>query len=368
VELILNSMQEGMLVLSDEGEVLQANQMMYQLVGRGYAFTLEEVFEVKREEGGSLRGVILSRSGERIPVQVSQLQLGAAQSGILSRGATLMLFFDLRERVRMEEQEQYLAFQSGVAEMSATLLHNVGNAITGINGYISLQEDRGRQLADVERSLRALGQKSANGEITLEKCAQGFDLVARVIDSEGLNNTTRQMRNGVDRISTILRAHRTFDQQEQVITTFNGCTMVEDAAELVRDDCVAAGVDLTLQCGQQLYLKLPRNPLIQMVLNLLKQGIESVRRRKLLEPGLTGTLTLQMSAAGENRVRLVVSDNGVGVTEQQRSELFVANAAEGGQRLHSVANFANSIGGEIRAESGGEMQGTRFIVVLPQQR
>ena len=43
---------------------------------------------------------------------------------------------DISERKSLEHQQQYVAFQSGVAEMSASILHNIGNTVGGINGYI----------------------------------------------------------------------------------------------------------------------------------------------------------------------------------------------------------------------------------------
>ena len=369
VELILNSMQEGMVVLDSEGGLLRANQTMVQLVGGGQEFSLDEVFQLEREHGSMMRGVILSSSGERIPVQVSQLQLSGWQVNGVSDGVRLMLFYDLRERVRMEEQAQYLAFQSGVAEMSATLLHNVGNAITGISGYVNALEVRSGQLVHVEQTLQALSRQSADGEISLDKCAQGFDLISRALDSDGLNEATEKMKEGVERISSILRAHRSFDQRKVVASTFQCCAMVEDALELIRDDCETAGVLLELHCDNTLYLTLPRNPMIQMVVNLVRNGLESILRRQQFEQEPAGKVVVEISAAEENMILLLVKDNGIGVGVHQQREIFTQrhslNIADGVDHLHSVANFINSIKGQITVESDGHMQGAVFRIVFP---
>lgn len=69
------------------------------------------------------------------------------------------------------------------------------------------------------------------------------------------------------------------------------------------------------------------------------------------------------------RLRLAVSDNGVGVSPEQRPGIFrygySTKERGSGFGLHATANFVQECGGSIRLESPGPDQGATLILELP---
>ena len=105
------------------------------------------------EQKGQREELVVDRmlrcsSGDPIPVSASGSLLHNIDGG--TSGVVLMLH-DLRERKKAEQREQYSAFQSGVAEMTANILHNVGNTIQGMGSATS---DLGKHAKDLGSAAR----------------------------------------------------------------------------------------------------------------------------------------------------------------------------------------------------------------------
>lgn len=369
IEYILDSIHEGVVVLDTQGKVVRANRVMADLMGGGGTFSMEQLEEGRSVKSGSMEGALHANTGERIPVLISQLKLEHESADESQAGVTLMLFHDLRARIRIGEQEQYLAFQSGVAEMSATLLHNVGNAITGINGNLNRLEQWIAQMQRLEQMLQNLSKQTAAEKLTYAQCSDGFRLSAEVIDSQGLSKIVSDLQEGAGRIGGIIRAHRATDLQKVSAATFNICPMLEDTVMLLRDDFASAGVVLQTSCEEELSLTMPRNQMIQMVLNLLKNALQAVQAHQRIERSLSGKVNLDVICVGNHEVVLTVRDNGVGIALERQRDIFVCqyDVESGTSRygLHSVANFVRSVGGRIELESDGHLQGASFKVILP---
>ena len=82
-----------------------------------------------------------------------------------------------------------------------------------------------------------------------------------------------------------------------------------------------------------------------------------------------GRIRVEARALGAGRLRLTVSDNGVGVTPEQRTGIFrygySTKQRGSGFGLHATANFVQESGGSIRLESPGPDQGATLILELP---
>lgn len=102
----------------------------------------------------------------------------------------------------------------------------------------------------------------------------------------------------------------------------------------------------------------------QVVLNLITNGLDS------LDPG--GEVTVEVGKTAE-AARIVVSDNGCGMTDEVVQHLFEPffTRRRGGQGtglgLSITYRIIQEHGGEIEAESKGTGCGSRFIVTLPDE-
>jgi signal transduction histidine kinase len=100
----------------------------------------------------------------------------------------------------------------------------------------------------------------------------------------------------------------------------------------------------------------------QVVINLIKNAIEALENRS------DATLTVVTEMPGEGEVRLVVADNGSGMSEETQKDLFspffTTKIGGVGLGLSVSQRIVRQHGGRIRVASRiGE--GTQFTVVLP---
>lgn len=380
VELILNSIEEGMLVLDNVGEVVKSNRVMRDLVGKGAPYTLSEIYKPLASEGEPGRGMIKTASAELIPVEMREIELQQEPSdGSTTPHSRLVLFYDLRDRIRMEEQEHYLAFQSGIAEMSMTLMHNVGNALTGINGNICAMEQKTAQLERIQRSLEELSERCMEQDFTLDKAAKGFTLVAQIVDHASLQKMVDGFKSGLSRIEGIVSSHRAMEHKEEGATQFSLDEMVKDSIDLLQSEYDQAEVELVFESLDLLHPYQPRNQMVQMMINLLRNSLEALQRRQQMEAELKrrvkrrvkGRVSVLVQELDSHTIRLTVSDNGIGMDQEQQSKLFLldfsSGAKPGGYGLHSVANFINSIRGSISVRHSAPMSGTTMEVTFPKE-
>lgn len=121
----------------------------------------------------NLRTEVLSRQGERIPILLSAGLVRENGTPI----ATVGVFSDLRERLRMEErlqaaQEQLLLNEKHVliAELAGAAAHELNQPLTAVQGYAEMLQRRGSDPAFVRRS----------AEVILHEAERMAEMVRRI--------------------------------------------------------------------------------------------------------------------------------------------------------------------------------------------
>ncbi len=144
--------------------------------------------------------------------------------------------------------------------------------------------------------------------------------------------------------------------------------VVEAAVETSRPQIDAAGLDFRLRLPDApLLVQVDEARLAQCVSNLLNNACK-------FTPA-PGRITLQVQAAGEDRVSVCVSDTGQGIAPDMLGKIFELFAQErrsgmGGNTglgigLALTRRLVEIQGGEIRVHSAGPGQGARFEILLP---
>jgi len=303
----------------------------------------------------------------------------------------LWMFEDITQLRRAEEQEQFSAFQSGLVEMSSTILHNIGNALTAVTGAIWRMEEGITELNKVGEAMRAVSelvekvveepQETAleGGAIDprLERVNKILQVAVNKVLPHALERLAeegmRPIQLSIQHITEIIQVQQGAARPESMNVACDLNKVVEDVLVMQATGLKRAEIEVEQAIPSEVgEPELPRNQLLQAVNNLIKNSFESIMQQKEADSALRGRLSvraLRVDEGGETVVHFVVADNGVGMSEALLTEVltfgFTTKSKGSGFGLHATVNFIESIGGRVRIESPGEGLGATVTLVLP---
>ncbi len=342
--------------------------------------------QVRAQFGRQARGEIITAAN--LPVQakdgrVFTVDINAFALAWDGRPCLAGFFRDTTERRRGEELERYSAFQAGIAEMATTVLHNIGNAITTVTNnaeaLLRASQDLGRVATLLERSAQEASDRLAQADSPQAEAERLVAIqltAAKAIEQlhrDALDERCRRIAASVEHIADIVRIQQAVAFPSASASTFDLGQVIHDALAMQDDTLrqhdiyVEVGIDPGLGA-----VTLSRNRLLQALLNLVKNAYEAIcARQQRAEPEghFAGHIRVEARALRGGRLRLAVSDNGVGVSPEQRPGIFrygySTKERGSGFGLHATANFVQECGGSIRLESPGPDQGATLILELP---
>jgi signal transduction histidine kinase len=368
---ILASMAEGLVVVDYNGAIERVNPSFERLVGREESVLLGVLVEALFEDGAASEERRLI-GGNKGSIPVSMTRAPIQQHRDTPPGEVLMIH-DLRDRIKAErtraEQENQLAYQAGLAEISANVLHNIGNAITTLTGR-SEQIDTG--LEDLLLIKQQLEQAASLEDVSrLQQGVKQTAVLLGEVVEEDLQESSRAVHVAVAHVAEIIAIQQELAHGNQAINTrFDISRVIHDTLALYQGSHQEQRIKMTVELSPLVeQVLLPKNPFQQVVTNLIKNAREAIQQRRALQGPLDGTIHLQLSPHGEDQFHLSLRDNGIGLEAEQLTTIFqrgVSSKEKGsGFGLHSVATFANALGGTIVAESKGRNQGATMILTLP---
>ncbi|MBT3309689.1 MAG: HAMP domain-containing protein [Gammaproteobacteria bacterium] len=386
LEEIFRSMVDGVLVIDNEGNIIKLNQRMEllcrqidsELIGHPLSelFSEEFAFSDFNEEGSQ---ETLIRPDDEIPVQVygALIQTPHMDTPI----GSVLVIHDLSDRIIAERQEQYAAFQAGIAEMGASVLHNIGNVITGMTGHLLKLQSKTKPLGRLLPSLTKYAEES-------QQIASESDdlevLRGRLVDSSKVLKGTseslhkihnefdglQKMEHGIRHIGDIISIQQSASRPVITATRFNLGQLVDDTYNLIDERLSKYNVEWNATINSEVKsVFLPRNPLMQLLLNLIKNSLEAIIQEMLDNHYLVGSISLSIEPYDQQSIMITVEDNGCGilpeVLEKVFTPRFTTKSTGSGYGLHSASNFVHPLGGSIEAKSDGPHTGSKIIITLP---
>lgn len=247
---------------------------------------------------------------------------------------------DVTDRRRLEDDLRRLAADLSENdrrknEFLATLAHELRNP-----------------LAPMSNMLEVVKRANGDGEVL----KQAHDTIERQLG---------QMVRLVDDLLDLNRI--THDRLELRRSEVELSSVIQQGVEVARPLIDSAGHELTIDLpGEPVYLNADRARLAQLFGNLLNNSCKYTRP--------TGSISLTAELAGDE-VIVSVEDNGAGIPPDKLDSIFdmfmqvdrTAERSQGGLGigLTLVKRLAEMHGGTIEARSGGEGQGSEFVVTLP---
>ena len=287
---------------------------------------------------------------------------------------------DISVQKRAEDLQRYSAFQAGIAEMSVSVLHNIGNAITSVLENAGGVRQASHDLARVAELLREngvsfairLGDDGLNASQAERLLAIQRQAATAIDDLNQRELARRSQRivDSVEHISEIVRIQQSAALPMGTASAFDLGSLVHDALAMLEDSFSHCGIQVEKQIDPGVgMLLLSRNRLLQALINVLKNAYESIRQRQADAPDLVGLIQIRATPIDANRFRLEVEDNGIGFSPEQQPRLFEfgfsTKTRGSGFGLHATGLFVQESGGTIQLESAGCGQGACLRLELP---
>lgn len=375
---VLSRMSEGLYAVDEDGVIVLANAAFERLLGYGplelLGVGLEHV--MGPEALGAVATCLASgsafvetdltaRSRASFPVLVSPTPLVNPGGHV----AVVRDFRDIRSRIgNLEKANRKL--QDNLVEVAVQVLHNVGNAAASLDVRV---EDLSRELASDDEALRIL--QHAAGALHGQR-----ELVALIRDAVSSLDAGRQtraaavegIRRGIAHVGRAIDYARSFaGKTKRGEPLLDLPQAVEMAVLLAQDVARSRGVTVRIDTdipANAPRLQVPEASFEQLLVNLLKNAVESVAARAALDPAAPRSVSV-LARIADGRLRLEVSDTGQGATPEVAARAFqfgFTTKPEGsGFGLHSSAEFVERLGGRIALESPGPDQGATVIVEVP---
>jgi PAS domain S-box-containing protein len=286
---------------------------------------------------------------------------------------------DITERKRSEDLQRYAAFQSGVAEMGVSVLHNIGNAITAmsddaralrqaIDDFSRVAEllQRG---ADDSQKRQAAGGLAESEVVRLQAIQREAARTISQLGEQVLNARGENIVLSVQHISDIVRIQQTAALPSASASTFDLGQAIQNALTLQGDSLHQHNIKVEVDIDPALNrVTMAHNQLLQALLNVVKNAYESIIQRQQQE-ACDGLIELRAQSIGPDRLCLSVRDNGAGFDAEQRPSLFKfgysTKSRGSGFGLHATALFVQEMGGSITLESEGVNRGALLTIELP---
>jgi PAS domain S-box-containing protein len=321
---------------------------------------------------------MIAGDGREVWVRESTAVLVEQGTAVLLRG----VFVDVtdqkaaEQKVKAMHEELVVASrQAGMAEVATGVLHNVGNVLNSVNVSVGVVHDQLRQskLSNLTKVVSLLNQKSVDLKKYLFTDPKGKLIPKYIIDAtehlekerQSLLRETGELAENVSHIKEIVAMQQTYAKVGGLVETLPIAKLIDDALQMNVAAFDRHRIEVVREFQDVPPVAVDRHKLLQILVNLTANAKDalsaSVRDDK--------QLLLKVSANGDNRVRVVVADNGVGIPTENLTRVFVhgfTTKSDGhGFGLHNAALAAKEMGGSLVAQSEGAGKGASFTLELP---
>lgn len=264
--------------------------------------------------------------------------------------------------------------RAGMAEVATSVLHNVGNVLNSVNiassGVAeSLRKSKSANLSKVVALMRE--HETDLGEF-LTNDPKGKQLpgylaqLAEYLTSEQdvILKELEGLQKNIEHIKDIVTMQQGFAKVSGFAETLRVADVVEDALRMNASGLLRHDVQVITECGNIPPVTMERSKVMQILVNLISNAKYACDNSTSLAKRL-----VIRSSNGHGHVRIAVSDNGIGIPNNNLSRIFAhgfTTRKDGhGFGLHSAAIAAKEMGGSLTVQSDGLNRGATFTLEFP---
>jgi signal transduction histidine kinase/ligand-binding sensor domain-containing protein len=288
---------------------------------------------------------------------------------------------EIEERKRAQAETERLqsklletSRQAGQAEVASSVLHNVGNVLNSVNIASSCVADRLRKskvsnlskvvkmLAEHENDLGGFLTNDPKGRQVPVYLAQLAGLLAD--EQANALEELAQLQKNIEHIKDIVTMQQSFAKVSGVTELVKAADLVEDALRMNASGLARHNIEIIKEFEEARLITVEKQKVLQVLVNLVRNAQDACDNSGCEKK----RLTLRVTHA-DDRVRIAVCDNGVGIPPENRTRIFAhgfTTKKDGhGFGLHSGALAAREMGGSLTVQSDGPGQGATFTLELP---
>lgn len=393
---VWNASADGMRLTDREGHVLMVNDAYCQIVGKTKAELEGRSLSIIHHTSERERILIRHKkqfdfatapthmekevtlwNGEKMWLDLSNslLQLPGQPPLLLS------IFRDISERklaeAELEQTHRQLletSRQAGMAEVATGVLHNVGNVLNSVNVSTTLvtEQLKKSKVTNLAKAVALMNENAADlGEFMTRdprgKQLPGYftQLSDHLIDEQtSLLTETEQLRKNIEHIKDIVAMQQSYAKVSGVTETLKISDLVEDALRMNAGALVRHDVQVVREITEMPPVTIDKHKVLQVLINLIRNAKYACDDSGRADKRITVRV-----ANDEDRVKIAVIDNGIGIPAENLIRIFshgFTTRKDGhGFGLHSGALAAKELGGSLAASSEGLGHGATFTLELP---
>ena len=284
---------------------------------------------------------------------------------------------DLAHAELAKAQQRLIEFSrfSGMAEIATSVLHNVGNVLNSVNVSATLagESARGLRTENLSSAVEMLRTHQSDLSEFLTGDPKGRRLLPYLSNLAGHIEQQRKkllaelclVRDHIDHIRQIVATQQNYAVVGGVVEPVSLAELVEDAFRIAQPGYDGNSIVLEREFEDLPPIPMDKHQVLQILLNLLRNAQRAIQDGP---PGRNAVVA-RIHSHGVDRVRIEVSDSGVGISPENLTRIFAhgfTTKHDGhGFGLHSGSLAAQKMGGALWAESPGENLGATFILELP---
>jgi PAS domain S-box-containing protein len=367
LETLFNTIEDGVLVVDEHGEIIYFNQAVTQLIGLQPSVEGHLITDFLPELDWKKISKLDNAGGQRVVWHEFEVQYPRARFLRLyaapldgeatgSSGVALILHDATEARQKTYEAIESERIQA-LTLLAASVAHEIGNPLNALHIHLQLMEREVKKLRNEEPSSPRASMPWRGGR----KATQRVENHSHEETARKLEQYLAVAKGEINRLDYIvtqfLHAIRPTPPQLKPASLNE---VVDKTLELLRPELDNRGLTVKTKLQSRLPLApLDVTQMQQVLVNLVKNAMQAMTKG--------GTLTLQ-TGEGSDGVWLSVADTGGGIPQEQINRIFepffTTKKKGSGLGLMIVQRIIRAHGGRIELESDLG-RGTTFRIWVP---
>jgi len=264
---------------------------------------------------------------------------------------------------------------AGMAEVATGVLHNVGNVLTSLNVSASVvaaglrqskAETLGRLSVLLDEHRDDLGD-FLTSDPKGQRIPEFLASLARhaVEERDQLLAEVASLQENIDHIKEIVTMQQAYATTAGVREPLDPGKLMEDSLRMNLGALARHDVAVARDFAPCPPVFAEKGKVLQILINLIRNAKYAADEGRAADR----RVTLRVRPGENDRVDLIVADNGIGIAPEALPKIFThgyTTRADGhGFGLHSAALAAKELGGALTVASPGPGQGAVFTLSLP---